>query len=127
MLRTSVCLLAGARLGAAQGSLSEDVAVLLAFKAHGNNAQADGLDTWVVEGDPCGAGFDDPSSGFARVMCCDAYSSDYDHDIHQSIRVCTGSRRGVITGIRALCPLSPSQFMDNPRATGSPARVENSR
>ena len=47
MLRTSVCLLAGARLGAAQGSLSDDVAVLLAFKAHGSNAQADGLDgTW---------------------------------------------------------------------------------
>ena len=29
MLRTSVCLLAGVRLGAAQGSLSDDVVVLL--------------------------------------------------------------------------------------------------
>ena len=75
MLRTSVCLLAGARLGAAQGSLSDDVAVLLAFKAHGNNAQAPGLDTWVSGGDPCGAGFDHANSGFAHVMCCDAYSS----------------------------------------------------
>ena len=84
MLRTSVCLLAGARLGAAQGSLSDDVAVLLAFKAHGNNAQADGLDTWVSGGDPCGAGFDDPNSGFAHVMCCDAYSSSYPFP-------CTGS------------------------------------
>ena len=93
MLRTSVCLLAGARLGAAQGSLSDDVAVLLAFKAHGNNAQADGLDTWVSGGDPCGAGFDDPNSGFAHVMCCDAYTLDestYEY-------VCTGSNTHRVT------------------------------
>ena len=90
MLRTSVCLLAGARLGAAQGSLSDDVAVLLAFKAHGSNAQADGLDTWVSGGDPCGAGFDDPNSGFAHVMCCDAYSSDYPYP-------CTGSNAHRVT------------------------------
>ena len=95
MLRTSVCLLAGARLGAAQGSLSDDVAVLLAFKAHGNNAQADGLDTWVSGGDPCGAGFDDPNSGFAHVMCCDAYSSDYDSSIHGY--PCTGSNARRVT------------------------------
>ena len=90
MLRTSVCLLAGARLGAAQGSLSDDVAVLLAFKAHGNNAQADGLDTWVSGGDPCGAGFDDPNSGFAHVMCCDAYSSVHPWP-------CTGSNTHRVT------------------------------
>ena len=95
MLRTSVCLLAGARLGAAQGSLSDDVAVLLAFKAHGNNAQADGLDTWVSGGDPCGAGFDDPNSGFAHVMCCDAYSSDYDSSIQGY--PCTGSNAHRVT------------------------------
>ena len=102
MLRTSVCLLAGARLGAAQGSLSDDVAVLLAFKAHGNNAQATNpswadvrpgelaLDTWVSGGDPCGAGFDDSYSGFAHVMCCDAYSSDYPWP-------CTGSNAHRVT------------------------------
>ena len=90
MLRTLVCLLAGARLGAAQGSLSDDVAVLLAFKAHGNNAQEVGLDTWVSGGDPCGAGFDDPNSGFAHVMCCDAYSSSYPFP-------CTGSNAHRVT------------------------------
>eukprot|EP01043_Picozoa_sp_COSAG02_P000701 COSAG02_NODE_13_length_57813_cov_14.298276_35_plen_329_part_00 len=85
MLRTSVCLLAGARMGAAQGSLSDDVTVLLAFKAHGNNAQVDGLDTWVSGGDP--------NSGFAHVMCCDAYTLDestYDY-------VCTGSNAHRVT------------------------------
>ena len=97
MLRTSVCLLAGARLGAAQGSLSNDVSVLLAFKAHGNNAQADGLDTWVSGGDPCGAGFDDPNSGFAHVMCCDAYSSNYDFSINGY--PCTGSNAHRVTWV----------------------------
>ena len=109
MLRTSVCLLAGARLGAAQGSLSNDVAVLLAFKAHGDNAQATNpswadvrpgelaLDTWVSGGDPCGAGFDDPNSGFAHVMCCDAYSSDFDSSIQGY--PCTGSNTHRVTWV----------------------------
>ena len=115
MLRTSVCLLAGARLGAAQGSLSDDMAVLLAFKAHGNNAQARGLDTWVSGGDPCGAGFDDPNSGFAHVMCCDAYSSHYDSDIHGY--PCTGSNTHRVTWVSQFTPLAqcPSTGM-----SGSP-------
>ena len=103
MLRTSVCLLAGARLGAAQGPLSNDVAVLLAFKAHGNNAQATNpsyhsyanprpgelaLDTWVSGGDPCDDGtYDQIWAGWHRVKCCEAYDDT----------TCTGSNTHRVT------------------------------
>ena len=103
MLRTSVCLLAGARLGAAQGPLSNDVAVLLAFKAHGNNAQATNpsyhsyanprpgelaLDTWVSGGDPCDDGtYDQIWAGWHRVKCCEAYDGT----------TCTGSNAHRVT------------------------------
>ena len=90
MLRTSVCLLAGARLGAAQGSLADDVAVLLAFKAHGNSAQADGLNTWVSGVNPCdadGFAYEGGSAGWRGVACCDAYDG----------AMCTGSNTHRVT------------------------------
>jgi hypothetical protein len=103
MLRTSVCLLAGAHLATAQGSLSDDVAVLMAFKAYGANSYvrnygdhgAPVLDTWVAGVDPCAAGFDDPNSGFAEVMCCDAYSARYDSNMNSL--PCTGSNARRVT------------------------------
>ena len=90
-LARAVAGLAAAGAATAQ-TLQDDVAVLLAFKAHGDNAQADGLDTWVSGGDPCAAGFDDPNSGFAHVMCCASYDSAYPWP-------CTGSNTHHVTSL----------------------------
>ena len=90
-LARAVAGLAAAGAATAQ-TLQDDVAVLLAFKAHGDNAQADGLDTWVSGGDPCAAGFDDPNSGFAHVMCCASYDSAYPWP-------CTGSNTHHVTSV----------------------------
>ena len=75
LVRTSVCLLVCASLVAAQGSQSDDAAVLLALKANGNNAQAHNLRKWDAGGDPCGANFDDAFLGWYGVQCCAAYDS----------------------------------------------------
>lgn len=75
LVRTALHLLACTSLlqppVAAQGSdgLSDDVAVLLALKAHGDNAQADGLRSWVTGVDLCSR--QDPDfSAWSYVMCC---------------------------------------------------------
>ena len=78
MLRlTVICLLAyvgGLVAVRQQRSLSEDLVALLSFKAQGENVQANTLESWVVGGNPCAAGFDETDQGFKHVMCCQSYS-----------------------------------------------------